>query len=82
MLFRSFTKSCPTADLRPPARDVALVLNSLTAAPYEPLKDTKERLLASAGQYLNTFVFKYICVFRTVFINTLTFMYLNTLMSI
>ena len=38
--------------------------------------------MASAGQYLNTFVFKYvfkyICVFRTVFINTMIFMYLNT----
>ena len=32
----------------------------------------------STGQYLNAFVFKYIFVF----INTLTFMYLNTLMSI
>ena len=36
MLFRSFVKSCPTANLRPPAWDVALVLNSLTAAPMSP----------------------------------------------
>ena len=34
MLFHGFVKSCPTTDLRPPAWDVALVLNSLTAAPY------------------------------------------------
>ena len=33
MLFRSFAKSCPTADLHPPAWDVALVLNSLLRAP-------------------------------------------------
>ena len=39
MPFRSFAKSCPTTGLRPPAWDVALVLNSLTTAPYEPLKD-------------------------------------------
>ena len=34
------------------------------------------------GKYLNTFVFKYafnyICVFTTVFINTLVYTYLNT----
>ena len=46
MLFRSFAKSCPTTGLCPPAWDVALVLNSLTAAPYEPLKDAEEHLLA------------------------------------
>ena len=52
MLFRSFVKSCPAADLRPPAWDVALVLNSLTAAPYEPLKDAEERLLAHKMLFL------------------------------
>ena len=46
MLFRSFAKPCLTANLRPPAWDVALVLNSLTAAPCEPLKDAEECLLA------------------------------------
>ena len=52
MLFRSFAKSCPTADLHPPTWDVALVLNSLTAAPYEPLKDAEERLLAHKTLFL------------------------------
>ena len=52
MFFRSFAKSCPTADLCPPAWDVALVLNSLTAAPYEPLKDAEERLLAHKMLFL------------------------------
>ena len=41
-----------------------------------------EICVISDGQYLNTFVFKYIskyiCVFRTVFRNSLPFMYLNT----
>ena len=52
MLFRSFAKSCPTTGLRPPAWDVALVLNSLTAAPYKPLKDAEERLLAHKTLFL------------------------------
>ena len=34
MLFRSFSKSCSPTDLRPPAWDVALVLQSLMVAPY------------------------------------------------
>ena len=52
MLFRSFAKSCPTTGLCPPAWDVALVLNSLTSAPYEPLKDAEERLLAHKTLFL------------------------------
>ena len=52
MLFRSFAKSCPTTGPCPPAWDVALVLNSLTAAPYEPLKDAEERLLAHKTLFL------------------------------
>ena len=52
MLFRSFAKSCPIANLHPLAWDVALVLNSLTAAPYEPLKDAEERLLAHKTLFL------------------------------
>ena len=52
MLFQSFAKSCPTAGLRPPAWDVALVLSSLTTAPYEPLKDAEERLLAHKTLFL------------------------------
>ena len=45
-LFRSFSKSCPPIDLRPPAWDVALVLQSLRSPPYEPLKTVEERFLA------------------------------------
>ena len=52
MLFRSFTKSCPTTDLLPPAWPVALVLNSLTAAPYEPIKEAEERFLAQKMLFL------------------------------
>ena len=52
MLFRGFAKSCPTTDLRPPAWDVALVLNSLTAAPYEPIKEAEERLLTHKKLFL------------------------------
>ena len=55
MLFRGFAKSCPTTDLRPLAWDVALVLNSLTAAPYEPIKEAEERLLAHKTLFLLAF---------------------------
>ena len=34
MLFRSFSRSVDPVELRPPAWDVALVLQSLTRAPY------------------------------------------------
>ena len=36
MLLRSFSRSVNPVELRPPAWDVALVLQSLTGAPYEP----------------------------------------------
>ena len=52
MLFGSFAESCPTTDLRPPAWDVALVLNSLTAAPYKPIKEAEERLLTHKNLFL------------------------------
>ena len=38
MLIRSFLKSVRLEELRPPAWDVTLVLQSLTGAPYEPLR--------------------------------------------
>ena len=38
MLIRSFSKSVRPEELRPPAWDVTLVLQSLTQAPYEPLQ--------------------------------------------
>ena len=46
MFFHGFAKSCPPQDLRPPARDVALVLQSLTNPPYELIRDAEERFLA------------------------------------
>ena len=52
MLFRSFWKACSPTDLRPPAWDVALVLQSLTGAPYEPLRDAEERFLTHKTLFL------------------------------
>ena len=46
MLFRSFSRSVDPVELRPAAWDVALVLQSLTGAPYEPLRTCDERFLA------------------------------------
>ena len=46
MLLLSFSRSVDPVELRPPAWDVALVLQSLTGAPYEPLT---EPLLALAS---------------------------------
>ena len=46
MLLRSFSRSVDPVELRPPAWDVALVLQSLTGAPYEPLQTCDERFLA------------------------------------
>ena len=52
MLFRSFSKSCSPTDLRPPAWDVVLVLQSLMNPPYEPLKTVEERVLAHKALFL------------------------------
>ena len=46
MLLRSFSRSVDPMELRPPVWDVALVLQSLTGAPYEPLRTCDERFLA------------------------------------
>ena len=43
MLIRSFSKSVRPEELRPPAWDVTFVLQSLTRAPYEPLRTLDER---------------------------------------
>ena len=43
MLIRSFSKSARPQELRPPAWDVTLILQSLTQAPYEPLRTSDER---------------------------------------
>ena len=41
-----------TMELRPAAWDVALVLQSLTGAPYEPLQTCEERFLAQKTLFL------------------------------
>ena len=46
MLLRSFSRSVNPVELRPPAWDVSLVFQSLTGAPYEPLRTCEERFLA------------------------------------
>ena len=46
MLLCSFSRSVDPVELRPPGWDVALVLQSLTGAPYEPLRTCDERFLA------------------------------------
>ena len=52
MLLRSFSRSVDPVGLRPPAWDVALVLQSLTGAPYEPLRTCEERFLAQKTLFL------------------------------
>ena len=52
MLFRNFAKACSPQDLRPPAWDVALVLQSLTNQPYEPIRKAEERFLAQKTLFL------------------------------
>ena len=52
ILFRSFSRSVPHGELRPPAWDVALVLQSLTGPPYEPLRMVDERFLAHKTLFL------------------------------
>ena len=49
MLLRSFSRSVNPVELHPPALDVSLVLQSLTGAPYEPLRTCEERFLALAS---------------------------------
>ena len=52
MLIRSFSKSVRPEELRLPAWDVTLVLQSLTRAPYEPLRTSDERFLAQKTLFL------------------------------
>ena len=51
-LLRSFARSVNPAELRPAAWDVSLVLQSLTGAPYEPLRTCEERFLAQKTLFL------------------------------
>ena len=52
MILRSFSRSVDPVELRPPAWDVVLVLQSLTGAPYEPLRMCDERFLAHKTLFL------------------------------
>ena len=52
MMIRSFSKSVRPEELCPPAWDVTLVLQSLTRAPYEPLRMSDERFLAQKTLFL------------------------------
>ena len=51
-LLRSFARSVNPVELRPPAWDVSLILQSLTGAPYEPLRTCEERFLAQKTLFL------------------------------
>ena len=51
-LLRSFARSVNPVELRPPAWDVSLVLQSLTGALYEPLRMCDERFLAQKTLFL------------------------------
>ena len=52
MLLHSFSRFVDPMELRPPAWDVALVLQSLTLAPYEPLQMCDERFLVQKTLFL------------------------------
>ena len=51
-LLRSFARSVNPVELCPPAWDISLVLQSLTGAPYEPLRTCEERFLAQKTLFL------------------------------
>ena len=52
MLLSSFSRSVDPVELRPSAWDVSLVLQSLTGAPYEPLRTCDERFLCQKTLFL------------------------------
>ena len=52
MLIRSFSKDVRPPEVRPPAWDVTLVLESLKKAPYEPLRSVEERFLTQKTLFL------------------------------
>ena len=51
-VLRSFSRSVNPVELRPLAWDVSLVLQSLTGAPYEPLRTCEEHFLAQKTLFL------------------------------
>ena len=55
MLLRNFSRSVDPVELRPPAWDIALVLQSLTGARYEPLRTCDEHFLAQKTLFLLAF---------------------------
>ena len=57
MLLRSFARSVNPVELRPPAWDVSLVLQSVTGAPYEPLRTCEERFLCQKTLFLLALAF-------------------------
>lgn len=52
MLFKSFEKSCPPREVKPPQWDVSLVLSSLRGSPYEPLAKASDRDLTLKTVFL------------------------------
>ena len=52
MLLRGFSRSVDPVKLRPPAWDIALVLQSFTGAPYDPLRTCDKRFLAQKTLFL------------------------------
>ena len=52
MLLRNFSRSVDPVELYPPVWDVSLVLQSLTGAPYEPLRTCEECFLAQKTLFL------------------------------
>ena len=52
MLLCSFSRSVNPVELRPPAWDVSLVLQSLTGAPYKPLWTCEQLFLAQKMLFL------------------------------
>ena len=52
MLLCSFSRSVDPVELRPPAWDLALVLQSLTGAMFEPLRTCEERFLVQKMLFL------------------------------
>ena len=52
MILHSFAKTCSPQELRPPAFDVPLVLQSLTNQSYEPIREAEERFLAQKTLFM------------------------------
>ena len=73
VLLRSFSRSVNPVELRPPAWDVSLVLQSLTGAPYEPLQTFKERFLVQKTLFLLALASASVLVSSTLVVSCLSF---------